>query len=158
MPGDIQPTTQKTPALIERPQITPDNTLDLHPTWDYAIVTRTLSPWLRNESSRTIQAASTKDHGISLPCGTVLGHLTALISIGRTQLSRVVAGPDVHRHSRVEIQRVLPSALRKSTLPNQEKLEVLDICAKNSPVFSLMSKELGRCTVTGATFPLKPVT
>lgn len=86
-----------------------------------------LSTRLRDDSSTTVQVADTTGHGINVPRGTLVGHITPVAFIDMTQLCRAVANPNTHGQSRVEIRQVLACAFRISILTGQHQEEVLDI-------------------------------
>ena len=57
-----------------------------------------------------------------------------------------------------EIEGPLSKAFTNTKLTSDQKVFVLDLCARYRPVFALSMSELGRCTNAEATFPLPPDT
>lgn len=85
------------------------------------------STWLQHDSSAAVYEANIADHDINLPRRAIVSQITPMVPIDTAQLSRVVADPDTHGHSRVQLQRALTSAFRYSAFTKVQQQEVLDI-------------------------------
>ena len=59
---------------------------------------------------------------------------------------------------RHELRQALSAAFNKTTFSPGECEQVLDLCTKYRNVFSLSPRELGKCTIAEAEFPLEPGT
>ena len=90
-------------------------------------------------------------HGIGNYCTNIRG-------VPNKTISAVQTNSKTTKSIRHELRQALSAAFNKTTFSPGECEQVLDLCTKYRNVFSLSPRELGKCTIAEAEFPLEPGT
>ncbi len=131
--------------------------------FEHIIVARTLGTWNASDGSVVVQLANPSSQQVHLPDNLCLGELFTVSVVQPDQLrvnavaNTPVTDEDVRR-ARSELEGPLSKAFSNTTLTDDQRDAVLDLCARFRPVFSLSMSELGECTIAEATFPVPPGT
>ena len=89
---------------------------------------------------------------------TILGYISPVKSVAEKTVSAVNSDQTTFRHERDELKGAIKKSVYEHYITPQQCSQVLDLCAKYRNVFSLSPKELGKCTIAKADFPLEPGT
>ena len=133
------------------------------PEFERLIIARTLSTWSAVDGSVSVQVANTSSEYLAIHDGLRLGKLSPITIVDPQQLNvhAVASSPknssDVAR-AKAELVEPLKKAFAESTFNAKQQEQVLELCAKYRPVFSLNRRELGKCMTAEATFPMPPDT
>ena len=125
------------------------------------IVTRTLATWHAVDGSVAVQIANPSSDGVALPIDLCLGQLFTVSVVTLDQLhviavAKTSTSVDGLAQAKSEIEGPLSKATTNAKLTSDQKVSVLDLCARYRPVFALSMSELGRCTNAETTIPSPP--
>ena len=102
-----------------------------------------------------MQVGNPSDRTITFKPKTVVGTISPVTAISPRTASAISHNHSESSQARIDLSAALDASLRKSTLNNQQKTQLLDLYTQYRSVFSLTQKELGRCTIAEAGFPLQ---
>ena len=125
------------------------------------IVAHTLATWHAADGSVAVQIANPSFDGVALPVDLCLGQLFTVSVVTPDQLhidtvAKTPTSVDELAQAKSEIEGPLSKAFTNTKLMSDQKVSVLDLCARHRPSFALSMSELGRCINAEATFPLPP--
>ena len=108
-----------------------------------------------------MQIANPSSDGVALPIDLCLGQLFTVSVVTPDQLhgnavAKTPISVDQLAQAKSEIEGALSKAFTNTKLTSDQKVSVLNLCARYGPVFVLSMSELGRCTNAEATFSLPP--
>lgn len=144
------------PKIVSAEDIAADKGLAA---FEKIIVARTLATWSATDGSVVVQVANPSSDGVALPVHLCLGSVlsVSIVSPDQLHVNAVAHSPtspsEIHS-AKSELEGPLSKAFENTTLTPVQKDDVLTLCARYRPVFSLSMSELGRCTTAEATFPL----
>ena len=144
-------------ALIE-PKIASTHTLDdmpLDEIWQKVIIARTVTQWSRVTNSPLVQVANPSDRAIVLKPNTMVGTISPVTAISPQTASAVTQNCSESLQARIDLTAALDESLKNTTFDDQQRTQIINLCTKCRSVFSLNQKELGKCTIAGAEFPLQ---
>ena len=152
--------TETTAALIESLIVTFEDTESsaVPEAFQNIIVGRTVSQWSAADKTAVVQTANPSHHYIYLKRNTLLRHIAPVsVAVNKTT-SAVQTDSKTAESTRNEVRAALTRALDKTMFTPAECEQVLTLCTKYRSVFSLSPRELDRCALAEATFPLEPGT
>ena len=110
-----------------------------------------------------MQIVNPSTRGVIIPTHLtlVLSPTASVTDTPQLRISAVAASPknkDEPAVAREALEPTLAKAFADTTFSPEQVSEVVDLCAKYRPVFSVSPDELGCCKIAEATFPLQPGT
>jgi len=150
-----------TPALIEPRIVTTEDIQtsgNIPDAFRRILVARTVCNWSADDKSAAVQIANPTKRHVYIERDTVLGYISPVKSVAEKTVSAVTSDQTTCRQKRDELKGAMKKAFTNTTFTPQQCSQVLDLCAKYRNVFSLSPKELGKCTIAKADFPLEPGT
>ena len=139
-------------ALIELEIVTTD-TIKAMP--NFLIVAKTVTNWHMKTNSALVQVCNPSDRSITIQSKTVLGTISPVITIPENVASAVANNRLESPQARIDLATALDELFKRSTFNDHQQVHLLDLCTKYSFIFSLSLKELGKCTIAEAEFPLQ---
>ena len=144
-------------ALIE-PGIASIHTLDDMPQndiWQSVIIARTVTQWSKVTNSALLQVGNPSDRTIILKPNTNVGTITPVTAISPRTASAVTQNCSESSQARIDLTAALDESFKKTTFDDQQRAQIINLCTEYRSVFSLNQKELGKCTIAEAEFPLQ---
>ena len=144
------------PEIGSPENISADNILKA---FEKIIFARILATWSAIDGSVVVQVADPSSDGVALPVNSCLGNILSIPIVSPNQLyanaiAQAHTSPKEIQSAKSELEDPLSRAFENPTLNTVQGEALLTLGAKYRPVFSLSMSELGRCTITVATFPL----
>ena len=102
-----------------------------------------------------MQVGNPSDQTITHKPKTVVGTISPVPAISPPSASAITHNHSESSQARIDWTAALDESFQKSTFNDQQKTQLLDLCTKYRSVFSLTPKELGRCAIAKAEFPLQ---
>ena len=142
---------------------------DIPSVFEQIMMARTVTTSDAKDGSVKVQVANPSSEHVAMPAGLILGSLslvtiTTVEQSSSTSVSSIAVSPQSpsdRATAKADLLEPLASAFVNSTFSVAQINEIMELCAKYRPVFSLSSKEQGKCKTAVATFPLssgtKPV-
>ena len=119
---------------------------------------RTVSHWSAADKTAAVQIANPSHQYVYLKRSTLLGHIPPVsVALDKTTSANQTDSKTTES-TRNELRAALTRAFDKTTFTPAECEQALTLCTKYCSIFYLSPKELGRCTLAEATFPLEPGT
>ena len=143
-------------ALIEPRIITADTLIEAIPQdeiWQTLIVARTVTHWCNKTKSGLVQVCNPSDRSIILKPKTVVSTISLVTAILPRNASAIANNHSESSQARIDLAEALDEPFKRSTFNDHQQTQLLDLCKKYRSVFSLTSKELGKCTIAEAEFP-----
>ena len=147
-------------ALIE-PRIASIHTLDDMPEddiWQSVIIARTVTQWSSLTNSALLQVGNPPDRTIILKPNTNVGAITPVTAISPRTASAVTQNCSESSQARIDLTAALDESFKNTTFDDQQRAQIINLCTEYRSVFSLNQKELGKCTIAEAEFPLQKET
>ena len=119
------------------------------------VVARTVTHWRNKTKSALVQVGNPSDRTITLKPKTVVGTISPVTAISPRTASAIVHNHSESSQAHNDLTAALDESFKKSTFNDQQKTQQLDLCTQYRSVFSLTQKDLGRCTIAEAEFPLQ---
>ena len=144
-------------ALIE-PRIASIHTLDDMPQddiWQSVIIARTVTQWSKVTNSALLQVGNPSDRNIILKPNTIVGTITPVTAISPRTASAVTQNCSESSQARIDLTAALDESFKNTTFGDQQRAQIINLCTEYRSVFSLNQKELGKCTIAEAEFPLQ---
>ena len=144
-------------ALIE-PRIASIHTLDDMPQddiWQSVIIARTVTQWSKVTNSALLQVRNPSDRNIILKPNTIVGTITPVTAISPRTASAVTQNCSESSQARIDLTAALDESFKNTTFDDQQRAQIINLCTEYRSVFSLNQKELGKCTIAEAEFPLQ---
>ena len=144
-------------ALIE-PRIASIHTLDDMPEddiWQSVIIARTVTQWSSVTNSALLQVGNPSDRTIILKPNTIVGTITPVTAISPQTASAVAQNCSESLQARIDLTAALDASFKNTTFDDQQRAQIINLCTEYRSVFSLNQKELGKCTIAEAEFPLQ---
>ena len=144
-------------ALIE-PRIALIHTLDDMPQddiWQSVIIARTVTQWSKVTNSALLQVGNPSDRNIILKPNTIVGTITPVTAISPRTASAVTQNCSESSQARIDLTAALDESFKNTTFDDQQRAQIINLCTEYRSVFSLNQKELGKCTIAEAEFPLQ---
>ena len=144
-------------ALIE-PRIASIHTLDDMPQddiWQSMIIARTVTQWSKVTNSALLQVGNPSDRNIMLKPNTIVGTITPVTAISPRAASAVTQNCSESSQARIDLTAALDESFKNTTFDDQQRAQIINLCTEYRSVFSLNQKELGKCTIAEAEFPLQ---
>ena len=144
-------------ALIE-PRIASIHTLDDMPQddiWQSVIIARTVTQWSKVTNSALLQVGNPSDRTIILKPDTNVGTITPVTAISPRTASAVTQNCSESSQARIDLTAALDESFKNTTFDDQLRAQIINLCTEYRSVFSLNQKELGKCTIAEAEFPLQ---
>ena len=144
-------------ALIE-PRIASTHTLDDMPQddiWQSVIIARTVTQWSKVTNSALLQVGNPSDRTIILKPNTNMGTITPVTAISPRTASAVTQNCSESSQARIDLTAALDESFKNTTFDDQQRAQIINLCTEYRSVFSLNQKELGKCTIAEAEFPLQ---
>ena len=144
-------------ALIE-PRIASIHTLDDMPEddiWQSVIIERTVTQWSSLTNSALLQVGNPSDRTIILKPNTNVGTITPVTAISPRTASAVTQNCSESSQARIDLTAALDESFKNTTFDDQQRAQIINLCTEYRSVFSLNQKELGKCTIAEAEFPLQ---
>ena len=144
-------------ALIE-PRIASTHTLDDMPQdeiWQLVIIARTVTQWSSLTNSALLQVGNPSDRTIILKPNTIVGTITPVTAISPQTASAVAQNCSESLQARIDLTAALDASFKNTTCDDQQRTQIINLCTEYRSVFSLNQKELGKCTIAEAEFPLQ---
>ena len=144
-------------ALIE-PRIASIHTLDDMPQddiWQSVIIARTVTQWSKVTNSALLQVGNPSDRNIILKPNTIVGTITPVTAISPRTASAVTQNCSESSQARIDLTAALDESFKNTTFDDQQRAQIINLCTEYRSVFSLNQKELGKCTIAEAEFPLQ---
>ena len=144
-------------ALIE-PRIASIHTLDDMPQddiWQSVIIARTVTQWSKVTNSALLQVGNPSNRNIILKPNTIVGTITPVTAISPRTASAVTQNCSESSQARIDLTAALDESLKNTTFDDQQRAQIINLCTEYRSVFSLNQKELGKCTIAEAEFPLQ---
>ena len=144
-------------ALIE-PRIASMHTLDDMPQndiWQSVIIARTVTQWSKVTNSALLQVGNPSDRTIILKPNTNVGTITPVTAISPRTASAVTQNCSESSQARIDLTAALDESFKNTTFDDQQRAQIINLCTEYRSVFSLNQKELGKCTIAEAEFPLQ---
>ena len=88
----------------------------------------------------------------------LLGYISPVKSVLTQNISTIHTDSSKTDTTREELRTALKDSFNTTTFSADQCAQLLDLCTKYRSVFSLSPKELGRCKIAEAEFPLQPGT
>lgn len=126
--------------------------------FEHLVVARTVCNWSAADKIAVIQIANPSHQYVYLKQNTVLGQIAPISDVPNKTVSAVQTDCKIIESTRHELRAALSNAFDQTTFSTGECEQVLDLCTKYRSVFSLSPRELGKCTLGEAEFPLEPGT
>ena len=150
------------PRMISQSEFSECNGAKTFQTFE-RVVARTTATWRAADGSIWLQIANPSTRSVTIPAHLTLAPLSTATVTGTPELRiRAVAASPKNKDELAVAREALEPALAKAfadtTFSPEQVSEVVDLCAKYRPVFSLSPDELGCCKIAEATFPLQPGT
>ena len=142
----IEPRTVTATTLVGIPQ---------HEIWQTLNVARKVTHWCNKTKSALVQVGNPSDRTITLKPKTVVGTISPVNAISLRIASAITHNPSQSSQARIYLTAAFDESFKKSTFNDQQQTQLLDLCTKYRPVFSLTPKELGKCTIAEAKFPFQ---
>ena len=144
-------------ALIE-PRIASIHTLDDMPQddiWQSVIIARTVTQWSKVTNSALLQVGNPSDRNIILKPNTIVGTITPVTTISPRTASAVTQNCSESSQARIDLTAALDESFKNTTFDDQQRAQIINLCTEYRSVFSLNQKELRKCTIAEAEFPLQ---
>ena len=144
-------------ALIE-PRIASIHTLDDMPQddiWQSVIIARAVTQWSKVTNSALLQVGNPSDRNIILKPNTIVGTITPVTAISPRTASAVTQNCSESSQARIDLTAALDESFKNTTFDDQQRAQIINLCTEYRSVFSLNQKELGKCTIAEAEFPLQ---
>ena len=144
-------------ALIE-PRIASIHTLDDMPQddiWQSVIIARTVTQWSKVTNSALLQVGNPSDRNIISKPNTIVGTITPVTAISPRTASAVTQNCSESSQARIDLTAALDESFKNTTFDDQQRAQIINLCTEYRSVFSLNQKELGKCTIAEAEFPLQ---
>ena len=144
-------------ALIE-PRTASIHTLDDMPQddiWQSVIIARTVTQWSSLTNSALLQVGNPSDRTIILKPNTNVGTITPVTAISPRTASAVTQNCSESSQARIDLTAALDESFKNTTFDVQQRAQIINLCTEYRSVFSLNQKELGKCTIAEAEFPLQ---
>ena len=144
-------------ALIE-PRIASIHTLDDMPEDDICqsvIIARTVTQRSSVTNSAILQVGNPSDRTIILKPNTIVGTITPVTAISPQTASAVAQNCSESLQARIDLTAALDESFKNTTFDDQQRAQIINLCTEYRSVFSLNQKELGKCTIAEAEFPLQ---
>ena len=144
-------------ALIE-PRIASIHTLDDMPQdeiWQSVIIARIVIQWSSLTNSALFQVGYPSDRAIILKPNTIVGTISPVTAISPQTASAITQNCSESSQARIDLTAALDESFKNTTFDNQQQTQIINLCTKYRSVFSLNQKELGKCTIAEAQFPLQ---
>ena len=144
-------------ALIE-PRIASTHTLDDTPQdeiWQLVIIARTVTQWSSLTNSALLHVGNPSDRTIILKPNTIVGTITPVTAISPQTASAVAQNCSESLQARIDLTAALDASFKNTTCDDQQRTQIINLCTEYRSVFSLNQKELGKCTIAEAEFPLQ---
>ena len=144
-------------ALIE-PRIASIHMLDDMPQddiWQSVIIARTVTQWSSVTNSALLQVGNPSDRTIILKPNTIVGTITPVTAISPQTASAVAQNCSESLQARIDLTAALDASFKNTTFDDQQRAQIINLCTEYRSVFSLNQKELGKCTLAEAEFPLQ---
>ena len=144
-------------ALIE-PRIASIHTLDDMPQdeiWQSVIIARTVTQWSSLTNSALVQVGSPSDRAIVSKPNAMVGTISPVTAISPQTASAVTQNCSESLQARIDLTAALDESFKNTTFDDQQRTQIINLCTEYRSVFSINQKELGRCTIAEAEFPLQ---
>ena len=144
-------------ALIE-PRIASIHTLDDMPQdeiWQSVIIARPVTQWSSLTNSALVQVGDPSDRAIILKPNTIVGTISPVTAISPQTASAITKNCSESSQARIDLTAALDESFKDTTFDDQQRTQIINLCTKYRSVFSLNQKELGKCTIAEARFPLQ---
>ena len=144
-------------ALIE-PRIASIQTLDDMPhdeIWQSVVIARTVTQWSSITNSALVQVGNPSDRAIILKPNTIVGTISPVTAIPPQTASAVTQICSESSQVRIDLTAALDESFKNTTFHDQQLTQIINLCTKYRSVFSQNQKELGKCTIAEAEFPLQ---
>ena len=145
-------------ALIE-PRIASIHTLDDMPQddiWQSVIIARTVTQWSSVTNSALLQVVNPSDRTIILKPNTIVGTITPVTAISPQTASAVAQNCLESLQARIDLTAALSMHRSKNTtFDDPQRAQIINLCTEYRSLFSLNQKELGKCPLAEAEFPLQ---
>ena len=102
-----------------------------------------------------MQVCNPPDRSIKLQLKTVVGTISPVTAIPENTTSAVANNHLESSQARIDLAAALDESFKRSTFNDHQQTQLFDLCTKYRSVFWLSSKELGKCTIAEAEFPLQ---
>ena len=114
-----------------------------------------MTHWCNKTKSALVQVGNPFDRTITLKPKTVMGTISPLTAISPRAASAITHNHSESSQVQIDLTAALDGSFKKSSFNDQQKIQLLDLCAQYRSVFSFTQNELERCTITEAEFPLQ---
>ena len=144
-------------ALID-PRVVTADTLEGTPQdeiWQTLVVARTVTHWGKKTKLALVQVGNPSDRTTTLKPKIVVGTISPVTAISPWNASAIARNHSESSQARIDLTAALDKSFKRSIFDDQQQTQLLDLCTKYRPVFSLTSKELGKYTIAEAEFPLQ---
>ena len=144
-------------ALIE-PRIASTHTLDDMPQdeiWQSVIIARTVTQWSSLTNSALVQVGNPSDRPIILKPNIIVGTISPVTAISPQTASAITHNCSESSQARIDLTAALDESFKNTTFDGQQRTQIINLCNQYRSVFSLNQKELGKCTIAEAEFPLQ---
>jgi hypothetical protein len=144
-------------ALVE-PKIASIHTLDAmqhDEIWQSPIVARTVTSWSSTNKSALVQVANPSNQAKVLQPNMVVGTISPVTARPSQTVSVVTQNYSESSQARNQLAAALEDSFKNTTFDDQQRTQIINLCTRYRSVFSLNPKELGRCKIGEAEFPLR---
>ena len=113
---------------------------------------RTVTHCCNKTKSALVQVGDPSDRTITVKPKTVVGTISPVTAISPRRASAIMHNHSENSQARIGLTAALRESFKKSTFNDQQKTQLLDLCAKYRSVFLLLivPKELESCTTAEA--------
>ena len=84
-----------------------------------------------------------------------MGTITPVTAISPRTASAVTQNCSESSQARIDLTAALDESFKTTTFDDQLRAQIINLCTEYRSVFSLNQKELGKCTIAEAEFPLQ---
>ena len=126
-----------------------------------------MTQWSKVTNSALLQVGNPSDRNIILKPNTIVGTITPVTAISPRTASAVTQAISPRTASavtqncsessqaRIDLTAALDESFKNTTFDDQQRAQIINLCTEYRSVFSLNQKELGKCTIAEAEFPLQ---
>ena len=123
--------------------------------WQSVIIARTVTQWSSLTNSALVQVGNPSDRAIILKPNTIVGTISPVTAISPQTASAITKNCSESSQARTDLTAALDESFKDTTVDDQQRTLMINMCTKYRSVFSLNQKELGKCTIAEAQFPLQ---
>ena len=123
--------------------------------WQSVIIARTVTQWSSLTNAALVQVGNPSDRAIILKPNTIVGMISPVTAISPQTASAVTHNCSESSQARIDLTAALDESFKNITFNGQQQTQLLNLCTWYRSVFSLNQKELGKCTIAEAEFPLQ---